>query len=277
MASFVKDAHHFGGGRAIDLSQLNEAERRVLRLLAEGHTAKSIANSTGFTTAAVNERLREARRKTGLGSSREVARALRLQENRDNETGVAFGPGAPFDEPTRIVSRGWKGRIAMPLVFLPAIAAVVLVAEQPSMQTEVTDSAINDPIVGPIPPTENGPDRLYARLRAEGRDTSWAARTERELRDHISGIQFIGGPSNALRVTCGRSLCEVAGTIGAPLSKDDETSLQSPLNRTMQKLQGKQIHDFALRLGLEDVSASFLATSGKRAAPTFLIYFQRKR
>ena len=57
----------------MDLSRLNEAERRVLGLLAEGHTAKSIANTIGSTPAAVNERLREARRKTGVGSSRELA------------------------------------------------------------------------------------------------------------------------------------------------------------------------------------------------------------
>ena len=50
----------------IDLSRLNEAERQVLLLLAEGHTAKSIANELSSTPAAVNERLREARRKTGV-------------------------------------------------------------------------------------------------------------------------------------------------------------------------------------------------------------------
>ncbi|HET6407092.1 MAG TPA: sigma factor-like helix-turn-helix DNA-binding protein [Chthoniobacteraceae bacterium] len=56
---------------APDLARLNEAEREALRLLAEGHTAKSIAGLTGRSVAAVNERLREARRKTGIGSSRE--------------------------------------------------------------------------------------------------------------------------------------------------------------------------------------------------------------
>ena len=39
---------------------LGEAERRVLRLLAEGHTAKSIVTELGTTPAAVNERLRPA-------------------------------------------------------------------------------------------------------------------------------------------------------------------------------------------------------------------------
>jgi len=34
----------FEDTNGVDLSRLNEAERQVLRLLAEGHTAKSIAN-----------------------------------------------------------------------------------------------------------------------------------------------------------------------------------------------------------------------------------------
>ena len=63
-----------------DLTRLNEAERNVLRLLAEGHTAKSVASEIGSTPAAVNERLREARRKTGVGSSRELARLLKSQK-----------------------------------------------------------------------------------------------------------------------------------------------------------------------------------------------------
>ena len=74
MATVVNDAHLFSVKRMIDLSRLNEAERRVLRLLAEGHTAKSIAAELATSPAAVNERLREARRKTGVGSSRELAR-----------------------------------------------------------------------------------------------------------------------------------------------------------------------------------------------------------
>lgn len=71
-----------------DLSRLSDAERQALLLLAEGHTAKSAANALGTTEGAVNERLREARRKTGVGSSRELARRV-AQENRDEKIGVA--------------------------------------------------------------------------------------------------------------------------------------------------------------------------------------------
>ena len=74
---------------SIDFSRLNAAERTVLDLLAQGHTAKSIATITDRSVGSVNERLREARRKTGVGSSRELARLLAAQENRDELIGMA--------------------------------------------------------------------------------------------------------------------------------------------------------------------------------------------
>lgn len=73
-----------------DLSRLSDAERRALMLLAQGHTAKSAAALLDTTEAAVNERLREARRKTGVGSSRELARLV-FQETRDEKIGMAGG------------------------------------------------------------------------------------------------------------------------------------------------------------------------------------------
>ena len=70
----------------IDFTVLSAAERDILTLLARGHTAKSIAALTGRSEASVNERLRQARRKTQLGSSRELARRFAAQENRDEKS-----------------------------------------------------------------------------------------------------------------------------------------------------------------------------------------------
>jgi len=56
------------------LARLSERERQVLRLLSQGHDAKSAARSLDVSVHAVNERLREARRKLGVTSSREAAR-----------------------------------------------------------------------------------------------------------------------------------------------------------------------------------------------------------
>ena len=65
------------------LEALNDYELEILRLLANGHTAKSIAARLGRSETAINERLREARRKTGLGSSRELARLLEIARRDD--------------------------------------------------------------------------------------------------------------------------------------------------------------------------------------------------
>lgn len=55
---------------------LSEREKETLRLLLDGHDAKSIARNLEISVHTVNERLRTARRKLGVSSSREAARIL---------------------------------------------------------------------------------------------------------------------------------------------------------------------------------------------------------
>lgn len=110
-----------------DLSRLSDTERRALLLLATGHTAKSAANTLGVTEASVNERLREARRKTGVGSSRELARLtsqedLASQENRDEKIGIVSG-SARAD--TVIAVRGRKWPLIVGAFSMIALAAAI--------------------------------------------------------------------------------------------------------------------------------------------------------
>lgn len=80
------------------IDRLTEQEKALLKLLAKGHTAKSIALSTGLTESTVNERLRSARRKAGAPSSRELARLVATTDddlspkNRDKLIGVEHDP-----------------------------------------------------------------------------------------------------------------------------------------------------------------------------------------
>ena len=60
-----------------DISTLTDKEKEALRLLLEGHDTKSSANLLGLSVHTINDRLRNARRKMGVGSSREAARILR--------------------------------------------------------------------------------------------------------------------------------------------------------------------------------------------------------
>ena len=66
MSTPVNDAHW----------ALTEKEKQTLRLIVCGHDAKSTARSLGLSVHTINERLRDARRKMAVSSSREAARLL---------------------------------------------------------------------------------------------------------------------------------------------------------------------------------------------------------
>jgi DNA-binding CsgD family transcriptional regulator len=59
---------------------LTEKEKQTLRLIVRGYDAKSLAHRLGISVHTVNERLRHARRKMEVSSSREAARMLLTRE-----------------------------------------------------------------------------------------------------------------------------------------------------------------------------------------------------
>ncbi|WP_315760202.1 DUF4019 domain-containing protein [Sphingomonas sp. Y38-1Y] len=61
---------------ASGLEALTEKEKQTLRLIVRGHDAKSSARALDLSVHTINERLREARRKLSVSSSREAARLL---------------------------------------------------------------------------------------------------------------------------------------------------------------------------------------------------------
>jgi len=117
---------------------LSEREKETLRLLLGGHDAKSAATALGLSVHTVNERLREARRKLGVGSSREAARVLARAEGTnflgDKQLGVAEMAGLDRERPPSDQRR----RLGSPLVWLSggmvmmfAIVAAVAIAMAP--------------------------------------------------------------------------------------------------------------------------------------------------
>lgn len=62
---------------------LSDKERETLRLILRGHDAKSMARELGLSVHTINERLRDARRKLHVSSSREAARRLLAVEGAD--------------------------------------------------------------------------------------------------------------------------------------------------------------------------------------------------
>lgn len=104
---------------------LTEKEKQTLRLLIDGHDAKSMARHLSLSVHTVNERLRDARRKMAVSSSREAARMLREMEVGppesigDKHLGDALPaameqPHHQADSPGNIRRAGWMiGGLAM--------------------------------------------------------------------------------------------------------------------------------------------------------------------
>lgn len=117
------------------LQALSEREKETLRLLLGGHDAKSVARELGLSVHTINERLREARRKLGVSSSREAARLLGESERAtpnslgDNVLGVG-DTGAGVDRKRQGAGHrlAWLagGMLIMSLVIAAAVLSSAL-------------------------------------------------------------------------------------------------------------------------------------------------------
>lgn len=214
-----------------DLTRLNAAEVQVLQLLADGHTAKSIANLTGRSVLSVNERLRQARRKTGVSSSRELARMIKTQKNGHDQIGLV--PAAQLAPSTR--SRFRPGVIVMGTLLL-AVAAIAVVATQAPNTTQPS-SMPDDPVLNGVMVPPDLDARYLARLiRTEQRDPAWAEPLEAALRDRFSSL-VAGGHVQLIEVSCAKTVCEVVGTI-----KGTDVKRR---NKTMMDLQHAKLNAIA--------------------------------
>ncbi|WP_254912958.1 helix-turn-helix domain-containing protein [Novosphingobium sp. B 225] len=228
------------------LAALNDKELEVLRLLAAGHTVKSIAANLGRSEASINERLRDARRKTGVGSSRELARLIDAQKNWDKN--IDLSAPSPLthglDQPPSAGLFRSKGTLVM-LIAIPAAAVgLAIMAAQPAQsplppQTANAAPARQSPLVGTwaldvqrIPAAER-PQRVTITLR-RSQDQKWSSRVEIVAPDGsstyaestaaadgipvpISGtMQFIDTAS--LRQPAPGTLVMTLGKNGAPVS-----------------------------------------------------------
>ncbi|HET6943135.1 MAG TPA: helix-turn-helix transcriptional regulator [Sphingomicrobium sp.] len=286
----------------VDLSRLNEAERQVLYLLAEGHTAKSVANELGSTPAAVNERLREARRKTGVGSSRELARRLKSQENRHNEIVVGSSSVSAFQLlPGREHGAlgNWKGPILMSVGLLAVIgsaAALLGSTEHPSTNVRVLDPLYGDVLVE-RDPSEMFKDarteeavrnvlmgegsaslfrRRYAQVRSEVRDPDWASATEAGLKAAFSTVPHVGVNGTELRTKCAATLCEVIGTIDTSFGKDEAAIIEEVNRSTAPRLNPHAMQTLFAKLKLKTAGWVQSSTKEQPPRPMFLAYFTRE-
>lgn len=114
---------------------LTEKEKQTLRLLLDGHDAKSMARELELSVHTINERLRDARRKLAVSSSKEAARVVREVEaaNPEKLGDKGFGDAEttsndeqsdqPINEPRRNRHAVWAiGGLVMLIVFATLFA-----------------------------------------------------------------------------------------------------------------------------------------------------------
>ena len=121
------------------VEDLTDKEKEALRLLLAGHDAKSSARELGISHHTVNDRLRAARRKLDVTTSREAARILSEAEGTtpeplvhnalgSAEKGEVGHPSFRADESPDHVRPGWrrKGWIVMSLALAAALGAALM-------------------------------------------------------------------------------------------------------------------------------------------------------
>ena len=123
---------------------LSEKEKETLRLILFGHDAKSMAGELDLSVHTVNERLRNARRKLGVTSSKEAARLLLEEEGETPDflvhkrMGDAAGEGPDQDSKTsRRAIPAWP-IVTGVLTMIAILAALSLLAPASAPENAVT-------------------------------------------------------------------------------------------------------------------------------------------
>lgn len=128
---------------------LTEKEKETLRLMVRGHDAKSMANELSLSVHTINERLRAARRKLDVTSSREAARMLFESEGRTYENSVyeelrdAEAPGSSHDPPISHPVR--KRAVLTGAIIMSAVLAAILLAQAsaPDAPSNLSEAAVD--------------------------------------------------------------------------------------------------------------------------------------
>lgn len=170
------------------IASLSDKELEVLHLLAMGHTGKSIATRLDQSEASINERLRDARRKTGVSSSRELARILAAQKIWDKNIDLS-GSHPPTQDPAQPADRGRGMSKGLIMIVIPIAVAAIGMAVTNSPQAEPRSQVVQAvaseqlPLVGKwsldvsrLPPDER-PRSVTLDFRVSA-DQIWTGRSE---------------------------------------------------------------------------------------------------
>lgn len=137
------------------LDELTDKEKETLRLIVRGHDAKSMAAQLGLSVHTINERLRVARRKLGVTSSRMAARLLFESEGGTYESLAGkdlgdAGEAAASDSAHEATGAPFRRLIAGVLVMITLFAAGLILTshftdaahELPAAKASATDRMV---------------------------------------------------------------------------------------------------------------------------------------
>ncbi len=155
-----------------------------------------------------------------------------------------------------------------------SVAAIAGAAALMGQQSAPTNES--EPLIGAPLERFKQPADLHAQIRSETRDDAWASKMESVVRARLLQIPLVGVDGNELRVTCAKTLCEIAGTLLAPTSPAEREDTKSPVNKTITALQVPPLPDDLGKLGLKSESGSFTSAKGKPDRAVFLLYYSRK-
>lgn len=222
------------------IDTLCDKELEVLHLLASGHTIKSIASSLGRSETAINERLREARRKTGIGSSRELARILAAQKIWDKNIDLTTERSTddtldPAPDAGRSMSKGTRlmlYSIATAAVGLMLFAAGSSDQAEPAQQADTVATAPS-PLEGRWSLDVN---RIPADQRPQWVTISFAVSPERQWTTQVEIVASDGAVSRSeLTAALDGKSAPISGTM--PFI--DTVSLRQPAPNTLVMTLGK--------------------------------------
>jgi DNA-binding CsgD family transcriptional regulator len=146
---------------------LTSKEKETLRLILRGHDAKSSARALDLSVHTINGRLRDARRKLGVTSSKEAARRLLAEEGRDfladEELGAAPEEGEAQSSGSSNGAHSGHRRITGGILAMSAILALALAA-----------AVAHDPTPS-ISPPDTAPEQVAVDHATEAAAREWLA------------------------------------------------------------------------------------------------------
>jgi DNA-binding CsgD family transcriptional regulator len=181
------------------IDTLTDKEKETLRLIVRGHDAKSAANALDLSVHTINERLRVARRKLDVTSSREAARVLLDNEQEPPQNivyeGLGDAPSAslPDTPPTTKPGRTkalWIGGSVMMFTLATAVAFALIGsnAEAPPSTAPASPSAsaIQDVALDQLDPRA----RAWLAIIDKGNWTEGYNATDTAFRQALPMAQF---------------------------------------------------------------------------------------